>query len=129
MRRLEIRTLEMRQVMFNRGEIWRVDLDPVIGSETGKARPAVVISDEQLGRLPVRIVVPITGWSENYRRQPWMTELVPGEGGLTKHSAADALQIRTVSIQRFGDKLGTLDAVLVDEIASCIGLCVRVPTR
>ena len=56
-----------------RGEIWRVDFEPVEGSEIGKLRP--VIGDETLGRLPVRIVVPITGWDTRYRQYPWMTEL------------------------------------------------------
>ena len=122
--------------MYNRGEIWRVDLEPVSfrfvpieGSETGKVRPALVIGDQQIGRLPVRIIVPITGWNENYRRQPWMTELMPGDGGLTKNSAADALQIRTVSLQRFGDYLGTLPAALVDEIANSVALCIKVPKQ
>lgn len=36
-----------------RGEIWRVDLAPTQGSETGKIRPVVVVGNEQLGRLPV----------------------------------------------------------------------------
>ena len=58
-----------------RGEIWRVDFEPVEGSEIGKLRPALVIGDETLGRLPVRIVVPITGWDTRYRQYPWMTEL------------------------------------------------------
>ncbi len=61
------------------GEIWRVDFEPVEGSETGKSRPAVVIGDEKLARLDVRIVVPITGWSERYRQYPWMTELTPSK--------------------------------------------------
>ncbi len=115
--------------MYNRGEIWRVDLEPVEGSETGKVRPALVIGDEQIGRLPVRIIVPITGWNENYRRQPWMTELIAAAGGLTKNSAADALQIRTVSFQRFGSQLGTLPSAVVDEIASSVALCVKAPKQ
>ena len=47
-----------------RGELRRVDMDPAQRSETGKIRPVVVIGDEQLGRLPVRVVVPITGWNK-----------------------------------------------------------------
>ncbi len=102
------------------------------GSEIGKLRPALVIGDETLGRLPVRIVVrivvPITGWDTRYRQYPWMTELKANIGtGLSKVSAADALQIRTVSLHRFQEKLGTLPMGIVDEIASSIALCLRVP--
>lgn len=111
-----------------RGEIWRVDFDPTQGSETGKLRPAVVIGDEQLGRLQVRLVVPLTGWSEAYRNYLWMTYLAPSaQNGLTKPSAADALQIRTVSLLRFRDRLGSLPSSILDDIASSIAVCVRTP--
>ena len=113
-----------------RGEIRRVDFEPVEGSETGKERPAVVIGDETLGRLPVRIVVPITGWNERYAQHPWMTALRPHpNNGLTKPSAADALRIRTVSVGRFTERLGTLPAAVLDEIASSVALCVRAPRQ
>jgi mRNA interferase MazF len=113
-----------------RGEIWRVDFEPVAGSETGKLRPAVVIGDETLGRLPVRIVVPITGLDTRYRQHPWMPELQANtRTGLLKASAADALQIRTVSLERFREKLGTLPAGISDEIASSIALCIRAPQQ
>jgi len=118
--------------LFNplRGEIWRVNFKPVAGAETGKARPAVVVGDERLGRLQVRIVVAVTGWNERYQQHPWMTELVPNAAsGLSKPSAADALQIRTVSLLRFEARLGRLPAEVVDEIAGSIALCVRAPQR
>ena len=43
-----------------RGEVWTVNFDPTIGAEIGKARPAVVIGLESIGRLPLKLVVPIT---------------------------------------------------------------------
>ena len=111
-----------------RGEIWWVNMEPVVGSEIGKARPAVVMQDDLLGRLPVRVVVPITGWGAGHEEHVWLTEITPNaQNGLSKRSAADALQIRTVSVLRFGDRLGTLPAALVDEIAGSIAVCVKVP--
>ena len=111
-----------------RGEIRRVNFEPVQGSETGKTRPAVVIGDEQLGRLAVRLVVPITGWSDAYAGYLWMTPLTPtAQSGLTKPSAADTLQIRTVSVSRFQGKVGVLPSDVVDRITASIALCVRAP--
>ena len=105
-----------------------MDFDPTEGSETGKTRPAVVIGDEQLGHLLVRVVMPITGWNESYRGYVWMTRLMPTpQNGLTKLSAADALQIRTVSFLRFLDKVGVLPADTVDRIAASVAVCVRAP--
>ena len=35
-----------------KGDIWLVDFDPTTGSEIGKKRPAVVISENLIGKLP-----------------------------------------------------------------------------
>lgn len=43
-----------------RGEIWLVDFDPAVGAEIGKVRPAVVVSLDTVGPLPLRLIVPIT---------------------------------------------------------------------
>lgn len=43
-----------------RGEVWLVSFDPSLGAEIRKVRPAVVINIDEMGRLPLRIVVPIT---------------------------------------------------------------------
>lgn len=46
-----------------RGEIWLVRFDPSVGAEIRKQRPAVVLSVDGIGRLPLRIVVPVTDWN------------------------------------------------------------------
>ena len=43
-----------------------VNFDPTVGSEIGKQRPAVVISSDAVGRLPIKLVAPITGWQEKF---------------------------------------------------------------
>ncbi len=53
-----------------RGEIWLVNFNPQIGAEIEKLRPAVVVSINAIGRLPLRIVVPITAWSPVYVHSP-----------------------------------------------------------
>ena len=45
-----------------RGEVWLVDFDPAVGSEIRQMRPALVMSLDAVGRLPLRLVVPITDW-------------------------------------------------------------------
>ena len=47
-----------------------------------------------------------------------------GLNGLTKASAADALQIRCVSVDRFKEKLGLLEATLMAELTAAIALVV-----
>jgi len=44
----------------NRSEIWLVNLDPTLGSEIRKIRPVVVISSDSIGKLPIKLIAPIT---------------------------------------------------------------------
>ncbi len=41
---------------MKQGEIWLVDLDPTVGAEMRKVRPALVVNADELGRLPLKIV-------------------------------------------------------------------------
>ena len=43
-----------------RGEIWIVNFDPTIDKEIKKNRPAVVISSNAAGRLPIKLIAPLT---------------------------------------------------------------------
>src|SRR5205823_3086668 len=108
-----------------RGEIWLVDFDPAVGAEIQKVRPAVVINVDRIGRLPLRMVVPITDWKPQYASFPWFVELPASAGnGLTKESGADAFQTKSVALDRLVRLLGTVTATQLDEIASAIALCV-----
>jgi mRNA interferase MazF len=102
---------------MKRGEIWLINLDPTIGSEIRKTRPAVIVNSNALGKLPLSIIVPIADWKENYAIAPWMIHLKPEDiNGLSKPSAADCFQVRSVSHSRFVKKLGILNAALMQEI-------------
>ncbi len=43
---------------MKRGEIWLINLDPTIGAEIAKKRPALIINEDGVGRLPLRIIAP-----------------------------------------------------------------------
>ena len=45
---------------MKQGEICLINLDPTIGAEIKKRRPAVIVNDNSLGKLPLKIIVPIT---------------------------------------------------------------------
>jgi mRNA interferase MazF len=111
-----------------RGEVWRVRFDPAEGDEIRKVRTAVVISENDIGRLRLKIVVPITGWKAPYAGHTWFVRLKPsGTNGLTKESGADAFQVKSVSENRFLARLGELTPLEVDDIAKAIGVCVGFP--
>jgi mRNA-degrading endonuclease toxin of MazEF toxin-antitoxin module len=56
-----------------RGEIWLVNLDPTVGAEIQKTRPAIVISSDYIGKLPLKLVVPITDWCYRDRKRTSLT--------------------------------------------------------
>ena len=109
----------------SRGEIWSVQFDPQVGQEIRKIRPALVVSTNSIGRLPLRIVVPITDWKRDYARFPWFVHFMPtATNGLTKESGADAFQVKSVAIARFKNLRGTVSTSLLNEVAAAIALCV-----
>ena len=112
----------------NRGEIWNVRFDPFIGAEIRKLRPAVVLSLDSVGRLPLRIVVPVTDWNPAYARFAWMVHLPASQtSGLSKDSGADAFQVKSISESRFSTKLGVVNNWQLDQIAEAVALCIGAP--
>jgi mRNA interferase MazF len=110
-----------------RGEIWRVDFDPIVGSEITKTRPAVVL-DHGHPSLTLRIVAPITDWKQNYHKSIAKIHLHPTlANGLTKESAADAYQIKTVDLVRFSQRIGKLPQSHVDEVAAAVATIIDAP--
>ena len=106
---------------MKRGEIWLVNLDPTIGSEIKKTRPAVIISSDLVGILPLKIIVPFTDWKDRYQTAIWMVRIDPdGNNGLSKPSASDCLQVRSISEQRLIKRLGMLTPIQVAQIVQAV---------
>ena len=67
-----------RMTTLKRGMIIDVNLDPTQGSETGKVRPCVIVSNDVYNeRVPVIQVVPITEWSIKKARIKTNVEIHP----------------------------------------------------
>jgi mRNA interferase MazF len=110
---------------IERSDIWEVRFDPSEGDEIRKIRPAVVMNASGVGRLQLRIVVPVTGWQPQFINHFWHINLLPTlANGLAKESAADALQVRSVSINRFQRKLGEVTAKQIADIAKAVAFCI-----
>ena len=116
---------------INRGEIWLVNLNPATGSEMQKQRPCVVIGSNQYGILPLRIVVPITEWKEDFAKSFWLIKTTPDNlNKLRKASAIDCLQVRSVDESRFNiqkGKIGVVSAQQMVDISAAIRLLIETP--
>jgi mRNA interferase MazF len=112
-----------------RGEVWLINLDPTIGAEIKKTRPAVIVNDDGVGILPLKIIVPITEWRERYAVAPWMVRLEPDtENGLDKSSAADTFQVRSISEARFVRQLGKLPEAAMQAITKALAVVLAIGT-
>ncbi|MEM1098104.1 MAG: type II toxin-antitoxin system PemK/MazF family toxin [Planctomycetota bacterium] len=108
-----------------RGEVWLIRFDPAAGAEITKTRPAVVVNPSSVGRLPLRIVVPVTGWDIRYETVPWLVYLAATSGnGLSKDSTADCFQVKSVSLTRFAKRIGSIGVNEIEEISAAIAICV-----
>lgn len=102
---------------MKQGEIWLINLDPTVGAEIKKTRPAIIVNNDSLGKLPLKIIVPVTDWKDRFKIAPWMIKLEPTiKNGLTKESSIDCFQIRSVSQERFVKKIGVISEIVLDEI-------------
>jgi len=111
-----------------RGEIWYIDFDPTVGAEIRKMRPAVVISSDGIGNLPIKLVAPVTEWKNAFAGKSWLVRIDPdSRNRLAKTSAADILQIRGVDLRRFANRLGHISPAVLDEIAAAVAIVVESP--
>lgn len=92
--------------LIRRGDVFWVNLDPTLGSEIKKTRPALVVSpDDMNAALPRVIVAPITSKGQPLGCRPELTFQ-----GKPARILLD--QIRSVDKSRLSGKLGEIDAVL-----------------
>ena len=108
---------------MKRGEIYYANLDPVLGSETGKRRPVLIVSNDINNRAATTVtVLPIT--SNVTRVYPFEVYLDKNDSGLSKPSKVQAQQIRTISKQRIssGKAVGSLNEELMGLVNEALRL-------
>ena len=95
------------------GQVWWVNLDPTIGSEIRKTRPAVIVSPDELNaHLNTVIVVPLTsGKAYPFR----ITTKVQGKPGV---AAVD--QVRTIDKRRLVRRIKTLKSAELHPILDAL---------
>ncbi len=108
---------------MKRREIWMADLNPTIGAEIKKIRPVIIINEDEIGTLPLRIVVPFTDWKGYFSSVPWMVKIEPDENnGLDKVSSADCFQVKSISTMRFIRKMGFIEEYQMKAIEAGLSL-------
>jgi mRNA interferase MazF len=92
--------------MVARGEVYWVNLDPTIGTEIKKTRPALVVSPDDMNlALPRVLIAPLTSKGQSLGCRPELTF----EG---KPARILLDQLRCVDKRRLGTKMGAIDTEL-----------------
>ena len=111
---------------MRRGEIRWVDLDPALGVESNKRRPGVIVSNDGANTTASRLgsgvvtIVPVT--SNVTTIYPFQVLLPAGSTGLARDSKAQAEQVRSVAVQRVGDRIGILTSAELAELDEALRL-------
>ncbi|HEU0143435.1 MAG TPA: type II toxin-antitoxin system PemK/MazF family toxin [Nitrososphaera sp.] len=102
-------------MVVKRFEVYRVNLDPTIGSEIQKTRPCLIISPDEMNRfIRTVIVAPMTT-----KGRPYPTRVECKFQG--KHGQIVLDQIRTVDKSRLVKRLGKIDKQSQTEVLSILG--------
>lgn len=92
---------------IKKGEIYLINLDPVIGSEQGKTRPCLIIQNNIGNKYSQNtIIASIT--SKIDKEYPFLVKIDKGVANLPKDSFVQLDQIRTISVKRIIKKIGSL---------------------
>jgi mRNA interferase MazF len=111
---------------MRRGEIRLVDLEPVRGSEANKTRPAVIVSNDGANAAATRLgrgvitVVPVTSSVE--RVYAFQVRLTATDTGLEHDSKAQAEQVRSVAVERIGERLGSVPTAVMLQLDESLRL-------
>jgi mRNA interferase MazF len=99
----------------SRGDIWDLDLNPVLGPEQAGFRPALILSVDLFNQGPAEliVVVPLTRTARKIR---WHVGIRPPEGGLSAESFIQCENIRSVSKQRLKRRRGRISPSTVDQV-------------
>lgn len=111
------------QVNIQRGEIYSANLSPSQGSEQDGKRPVIIVSRNAINQFSsVVIVVPCTDAANKKRTYPSHVRFQAGDGGLTMNSVAMCEQVRAISKDRLGNKLGMLSRANMALVDAALGI-------
>ena len=105
----------------HRGEIYYADLDPVVGCETGKNRPVLIIQND-IGNAysSTTIVAVVTEYSDKKASYPICVSITK-DVGLEKDSIVNLAQIRTIDKKRLrGSRVATLSDEQMEKVNQAI---------
>jgi mRNA interferase MazF len=108
-----------------RGEIYFVNLDPVLGREQAGKRPVLILSVDEINKLPLVVTVVVGTKGANVRKDyPTGVRVSPEESGLPLETVFLCFQIRSLDASRFLQApIGMLNRAKMDEVETAVRYC------
>ncbi|MEM9809444.1 MAG: type II toxin-antitoxin system PemK/MazF family toxin [Cyanobacteria bacterium P01_D01_bin.56] len=109
------------RLTYKRGEIWWVDLKPVVGHETDKERPCLILQNDVGNRSgTTTIVAPLLPGKKTY---PFVVNITPTlQNGLSGDRHINLSQMRAVDAKRIKNKKGVLEDIYWDDIEKAVAI-------
>lgn len=114
--------------LIQRGDIWIVAFDPVRGHEQGRSRPSVILTSDTMDTSVLKLVQVLPGTSTQRtdsrgRPVPNHVRVDPAaNNGLTVPTFFMCEQIRTVALERLGNRLGRVSEPQMEMIEEVLKL-------
>jgi mRNA interferase MazF len=107
---------------IRRGEVYFVNLNPVVGREQGGRRPVVVVSRDEVNQRPLVVtVIPGTRGARVPTDYPWNARIPAGEANLSEETVFLCFQARALDHSRFTDPpIGTLSPAAMAEVEEAV---------
>ena len=121
------RSVRFLDTNVKRGDIYYADLSPVVGSEQGGMRPVLIVQNDTGNRYSPTVIAAAITSQVNKARLPTHIELSSQKYGLTRDSVVLLEQIRTLDKRRLREKMGRLDAELMEKVDSAIAVSFGLP--
>jgi len=97
--------------ILRRGEVYWVNLDPTLGSETKKRRPGVIVSNNSQNKVGQRVIIaPMTSVVNKVYPFETLVEV------RSKKSKIMLDQVRAIDCQRLGENLGKLTSHEIEQL-------------
>ena len=110
-------------MIVRRGDMFYVDLSPVVGSEQGGVRPVVIIQNDVGNKHSPTVIAAAITSQIGKNKLPTHIEIEAENNGLKSNSVILTEQIRTIDKSRLKEKIGHIDDVSVmNRINSALGV-------
>ena len=108
-----------------RGEIYFVNLNPVIGREQAGQRPVLVLSIDAINNLPLVVTVVVGTKGTNIARDyPTNVRVASADSGLPEETVFLCFQLRSLDGNRFsGPPAGRIGSHVLKDIEDTVRYC------